>query len=373
MSAQAQLTQKAEKYNALKEARLCVKCGGPRSANGTKVLCPGCAGRNNARTVELRRRRIAEGLCRCGGLLENGKLSCSRCLDRLRERYQHRIAEGLCRCGEPRGEDGTRTMCAQCAAKALESRGKTRQRRIESGDCPLHGVTMSVLECCPACLYERPGGQISDLTFEGLLPPPSSGDKLESCVGCKRCDRRFHKGSSYASARIPHDLKLRDEHVGKDGNGIWLLFSQGDGEGVPVKYERCSTPEKECVGKGKISRRAAMNYLALHRRGEEILGACHKHAHGSRFLVGIAEARLLQQNATTSIGQGEARIETRGRKPKITEEKIRAAYKKLGDYAPQEKLAEQLGVDARALRDWQKARSLTYLQLRQQYADTGRN
>jgi hypothetical protein len=62
-----------------------------------------------------------------------------------------------------------------------------------------------------------------------------------------------------------------------------------------------------------------------------------------------------------------------GRTPTITEERIRDAYKKLGDFAPQEKLAEALGVDARAIRDWQSARGLTYPQLRQQFASTGSN
>ncbi len=62
-----------------------------------------------------------------------------------------------------------------------------------------------------------------------------------------------------------------------------------------------------------------------------------------------------------------------GRKATITEDKIIAALKVLGPYAPQEKLAEQLGVDPRSIRDWQKGHGLSYLQLRQQYAGTGGN
>jgi hypothetical protein len=103
----------------------------------------------------------------------------------------------------------------------------------------------------------------------------------------------YHQDGYYCALPIPSNLKLRDEHIGEEGCGIWLLFSQEDEEGTPVKYERCSTPEKECVG--KISGSAAMDYLAQHRRGKALLGTCHRHALSTRFLLAATEARIRHQ------------------------------------------------------------------------------
>jgi integrase len=61
----------------------------------------------------------------------------------------------------------------------------------------------------------------------------------------------------------------------------------------------------------------------------------------------------------------------KGFNAKITEEKIREAYKVLGRYAPQEKLAEEIGVDSRSLREWHRERGLSYKQMQQQYTETG--
>jgi hypothetical protein len=61
----------------------------------------------------------------------------------------------------------------------------------------------------------------------------------------------------------------------------------------------------------------------------------------------------------------------KGFNAKITEEKIREAYKVLGRYVPQEKLAEEIGVDARSLREWHRERGLSYKQMRQQFTETG--
>jgi uncharacterized protein YneF (UPF0154 family) len=57
-----------------------------------------------------------------------------------------------------------------------------------------------------------------------------------------------------------------------------------------------------------------------------------------------------------------------GRKPRITEEKVRAAYQVRGAYASQEEIAEEIGVSDRSFRDWQRARGLNYRQCQQRYA-----
>ena len=188
-------------------------------------------------------------------------------------------------------------MCARCADYAAASGRKMRWRRIESGLCPQHGMAMHILNLCPACLYEQPAGQLRDLSFEGLLSAPSTGDKLESCVGCENCSRTYHEGSNYSAPRLPHGLKLKDQHVGEKGKGMRLLFSQEDEEGVPTIYERCSTPDQPCVG--KLSKSVARDYLSKHRRGKKVLGMCFDHSHNPEAFTEIIETRLQQQLGAT--------------------------------------------------------------------------
>lgn len=320
----------------------CEDCGGARGKSCTGNKCRACADNFNARASEWRRRRIGEGKC--------------------------------AKCGQARDREGT--LCSACEAKDVERRAVYRRRRIDGGFCPDHGGEMPVLERCPACRYERSGGQALGLTFEGLLPHPASGDGLESCVGCKNCDRVYHAGSSYSAPRRSAGMKLPDEHVGEEGNGLWLRFSLEDEQGVPVEYEGCSTPDAPCTGAGWVARASALDYLRAHRRGEKVSGLCYNHARHPRALTEIFAARLRHQlgsAAQTQNGSGLAGAgsKKRGREVVIIEEKVRAAFKSLGQYAPQEKLAEEIGVDPRSLRDWHRKQGLNYRQCQQRFGGTG--
>jgi hypothetical protein len=53
---------------------------------------------------------------------------------------------------------------------------------------------------------------------------------------------------------------------------------------------------------------------------------------------------------------------------KVTEDKIREAFKIEGRHTPQERLAELIDVDARTLRRWLASRAISYEQCQQQFS-----
>jgi hypothetical protein len=114
--------------------------------------------------------------------------------------------------------------------------------------------------------------------------------------------------------------------VGEEGAGLWLLFSQENEEGTPVKYERCSTPDKECAG--KISNNVARDYLSLSRRGKTLLGTCHRHAVSPRFLLAAAEAQFRHEIDATAQPQNgnSAKHDKPGPKPKPADDFIADVY-----------------------------------------------
>jgi hypothetical protein len=200
-------------------AGLCIRCGGARGQDGTRRMCRRCADKEIVRGHERRQRLRAAGkCCTCGNPLGAGGTGnyCRRCLDRnsasTRERYQREVAAGKCTwCGEPRGEDGTYTLCRRHADAIATSDRARYQSLIKEGLCPEHQQPMCLLKLCPACCYETSNMPASDVSFVGLLPPPTSGERLEACVGCERCGRCYHQGGSYYFPHYPPGLKLRDE------------------------------------------------------------------------------------------------------------------------------------------------------------------
>lgn len=84
-------------------------------------------------------------------------------------------------------------------------------------------------------------------------------------------------------------------------------------------------------------------------------------------------AQLSSGGAPAANGQGNGAGKKPGREALITEAKVREAYKVLGQYAPQEKVSEHVGVDPRALRDWHRKQGLNYRQCQQRFGGTGSN
>ena len=240
-----------------------MKCGKPRGEGGTETLCAVHAKTLCAYHGDLQRRRIAEGLC----------------VD----------------CGRPTGNDKVR--CDTHRAESNASWKEFHRRLFEQRVCPWHKTEMQVLPRCPACLYEAEERIIS---FEGLLPPPKSGDCLEVCVGCEKCGRLYHEGGSFSAPRHPRGLARKDEFIGQQGSGVWLLYSLGEDEQgrILALYERCSTPDDPCIW--PIKKSTAGWYLGRRRSGrdaEEVSGLCWTHSHDLGALMEITATRHQQQLA----------------------------------------------------------------------------
>lgn len=283
--------------------------------------------------------RLEEGLCvRCGNprLVDGTGYHCRRHADEKNtsaaRRSEHWQEAGLCvNCGQPRGEDGTDIHCRPCADKKSKNALMRRERQFKEERCAWHQGPLQLLKHCPICIYQESNALASSITFE-ILSPPASGDELEVCVGCQTCGRIYHRGHPYSVPHIPPDLKLRDEHVGKEGHGVWLRFSREDEQGqVPIEYEECSLPNEKCE---KLLRKVralkflnrdrvrALNFLNRHRAGKRISGACHGHRQDTAGLREAIEVRLRQQLAQNGNGQKYGNGEKRRRGGQKGEQKF---------------------------------------------------
>lgn len=298
------------------EAGLCAKCGQPRGKDGTTNYCRLHANEHNARREERAKRRISEGLCVvCNNPRgEWGtKYYCRSCADKYTgsagARYKRLRDAGLCVwCGEPRGGNGTETLCRLHADAIVANDREQDERLFNAGLCPQHKEPMHLLENCPACLYEESALTASEFSFVGLLPEPSSGDRLEACAGCKKCRRIFHKDHLSRLPHFPSDLQLRDEHVGEEGRGMWLRFSSEDEqERVEIEYEACSLPDDIC--RRLATRKVALDFLRRHRAGEKLAGACKDHTQDRARLSEALTARLRQQLVPDEDRQFERDVE----------------------------------------------------------------
>lgn len=315
------------------EAGRCLACGELRGEDGTKEHCRRHADKENARKRERCERLRDAGLCVvCSEpRAEDGtKFYCRRCADKYTgsnsARYQRLRDAGLCVvCGEPRGEGGTETLC-RCHANSIAANDRELyQRLIQEGLCPAHREPLRLLKHCPACLYKA-GAPISSFSFVGLLPSPASGDRLETCAGCENCGRAYHKGHLYCLPHVPSDLKLRDEHVGEEGAGLWLRFTREDELGrVPIEYEACSMPDEICTELAPKKR--ALDFLRRYRTGARLSGACKEHLqdHERHRLAAVARAL----NGSTPQGVKGAKRSV-GRPPKSEELKLREARQLFG-------------------------------------------
>jgi hypothetical protein len=259
------------------------------------------AERRSKNQTERRRRLIKEGKCAdCGEPRGDGgsRTKCKRHgeADRARSRawYQRQKAADVCVvCGKPRGDDGTPTMCREDADALAKRDDARRQRRAAAGICPDHKTPLRLVKQCPTCRYEGSGGDARYLTFEGLLPPPTSGDSLESCVGCERCGWRHHAGSSYYHPQH-HSLPKTKIHVGEEGFGVVLDFTDVDEHGqILALYEACSAPGRPCTK--RVTKKAAFTLIWAYRRRKRVSGMCGPHARNPVAIVEITEARLQQK------------------------------------------------------------------------------
>jgi hypothetical protein len=206
----------------------------------------------------------------------------------------------------------------------------------------------------------------SGAKFYRDIRDPNVPEKVAAdCTGCgerffvqlQRTKNPTWRGlcSDCVKAADPPKLKTENEEL---INGAWILRNERDAAGRRLLYYVYPPKERGgCGCKRTLTAHEARTYKSKAAKGQSPL-ICRRHR---------LNPYLLLSEQSNGNGQVNGSGVTRGRKPVITEEKIRAAYKVLGSFAPQEKLAEQIGVDARSLRDWQRERGLTYPTLRQLY------
>jgi hypothetical protein len=355
-----------EQYQRRKAEGRCVRCGDPLGAGDTAVLHRACADKQN----EYQRAVVAAG--NCAGCHEprgeNGtERHCRRCAKKANAaaaKVKARLRrEGNCvSCRKPRGEKGNSERCEPCAKKKAAGRRSWGHRLMDEGRCVIHGE-MIPLEKCPACLYEE-GKIISlrDFTFDGLIPPLMSGDKLEVCVGCKKCRQSYCKGQSYYRPILPRYLKFRDEHVGEKDSGLWLRFSGEDEQGqVEIEYEVCSLPNDKCVR--WASKKRALEFLSWHRAGKKLFPACEKHVYDRPRLKEATTSRLQQQieaSAQSQNGNGQEKGEEIkigssgkvGRPRKFTDQQALDAMDTLDSRVSVSALARKLQCTRAPINDW---------------------
>lgn len=349
-----------ERYQHRKAHRLCVRCGDPLGPGDTTVLHRACADKQ----IEYQRAVVAaENCASCHRPRGKGgtKRLCHPCQTKAnatssKSRVRRRD-EGKCKnCGKLRDEGGTADRCKRCAAKNRETNRRWHDQLFDEGRCYRHG-DMKLLDDCPACLYKAKKITASGFTFVGLIPPPASGDKLGVCVGCKKCRRSYCKDNLYYHPLLPRDLKLRDEHVGEEGSGLWLRFGQSDGKGpVQIEYESCSLPEDTC--KKLASMKLALNYLRQDRVGHTTPKVCKTHADDFARLTAAAVARA--HGNSNGQKDGDAERPRIGAPFAFTDAD---AFKTLGtlDRPSINKLATGLGHSRAAVRSWIERKGFTSL------------
>jgi hypothetical protein len=94
----------------------------------------------------------------------------------------------------------------------------------------------------------------------------------------------------------------------------------------------------------------------------------------SKFPARCPDCRLDPDfHRVRKIGQkdGAGTQRRRGAKAKVTPEKLKEAFSALGPFAPQEKVAERIGVEPRSIYNFGKSQGLNYSQLREKFSSTG--
>jgi hypothetical protein len=197
------------------------------------------------------------------------------------------------------------------------------------------------------CHYETTDVPASSISFKAFLLPPDSSDKdakLDTCVGCEHCNRLYHKGeTSYPLPRIPPDLKLRDEHIGEEGRGVWLRLAHEDEPGqVEIEFEKCSLPYEKCTK--LVPKRKALIYLRRYRAGEQMSMTCKEHFNDRSHLTKAHEARLRQQfdksaQAHNDDGQKNEDTERRNEKLQAERAEFESAVRELKRTLPSHKIS----------------------------------
>lgn len=185
---------------------------------------------------------------------------------------------------------------------------------------------------------------------------------------CENCARRFDNHPRVKTKDVPVYGWAATQ--GPDGPFVelraWIRYSKGGEKEVPVWFIGCGCEYP-------LKRDYIATLKSAHKNEKaEFSRWCPLCVKSPSRLAATLQAQFQNGNELKSGGAEKKRPgPEKGFNAKITEEKIREAFNTLGRYAPQEKVAEVIGVDARSLRDWHRARGLSYKQFQQQFTATG--
>jgi len=168
--------------------------------------------------------------------------------------------------------------------------------------------------------------------------------------------------SEHLSQLLPATKKIKDEII----KGAQLLFSQEDEQGrVPILYDVCKH-------KRAAPRQTSLSYF----HAGKVSGVCQECRNNPPALAERLAELARQSEASNGNGQKNAGVKKRGPakgfNAKVTEEKVREAFKQLGRYAPQEKVSEFIDVDPRTFRRWLEKREQSYPDAQKEFAEPDR-
>lgn len=158
---------------------------------------------------------------------------------------------------------------------------------------------------------------------------------------CTKCNRQIP----------PHNKLIHDELVASGSIIHWAERDPNDPSRVMVSCGLCKRAGKETK---RLMHSSAYRKWKVSKRA----GHCQEH---------YADPEALLALLTAKPAPGPEKEQ----KSIITERSLREAFRSLGKFAPQEAVAEFLGVEARSIRLFQQARGVSYAELRRRLSDTG--
>jgi hypothetical protein len=253
-----------------------------------------------------------------------------------------------------RSAEGVPVVCGKCGGRRVVKNGSVRSDRPD-GFC--HG--------CASGEFSGDELHLSGAIIHWSKREPDSKFRVAfTCAGCGA--EHFTWGTHIRSRKKWSGLCVDCRQRRGSYNRKKEETTLGSGSVVLYQQRKPGDIKKVAVRCGVCSSENFFTRTAIAAKG--FTGYCRAHTH-----VEIALAFQSQDGNGQKNGDTEKKHPgpEKGFNAKITEEKVREAFKSLGCYAPQERIAEKIGVDPRSLRDWQKAQGLSYRQLRQQFTETG--
>lgn len=178
--------------------------------------------------------------------------------------------------------------------------------------------------------------------------------------------------------RVPRKFALvNSEGAGKDAGPMLLSISEASKlTGLSETHLRQAIKDGKLAGAQVESRLKVRGVAELEKyvEGLSVVVAPQQAAvnGGSPAAALDADSGKRVEEQTSNVPENDnSKKKTAGRKPFITEGKVRAAYQTCGPYASQEEIAHEIGVSVGSFSDWhRKKKGLSYAQCQQRYGST---